>query len=315
MNPTTPATEATTRAIERYLADNPGNEPLNALGMTADGRIVHLAEQEDGQRPALRRVFERQLGALMPQEIDGTIRDRMIKNTLGTDVQNLGDYQERIWWDRQIRNRLSVLKVEYADQFAAMNKLTRTVFDPLGGIETSGRGLLENGIPWILDFSNVFTRTHWKFFCNWKLGDAVAKEFYMSNVIAHQLEQTSLHEDRLLELPTIIERCNIDNMQTINVLLQHKRNYCTSDFRKAFLETTVNGKSTQRVAQDLGLTIDSLDVFYKSEQVERIDGDITLHQASAEFNVQVHVSPDRTVYGHEVAKAGTGPQTTPGGYT
>ncbi|MBO9483676.1 hypothetical protein [Salinisphaera sp. G21_0] len=296
VKPTTAATEATTQAIERYLADNPGNEPLNALGMTADGRIVRLAEQEEGQRPEMRRVFEHQLGSLMPQ-IDETNRDRMNQNILSTDVQTLRDYQERIWWDWQIRNRLSVLKTQYADQFAAMNELTNTTFDPLGGIETSGSGVLENDIPWILDFSNVITRTHWKFIHNFKLGNAVANSFFMSNVIVHQFEETFHRNDWPLNLPTIIERCRIKNDQTIDVLRQHKWNYRTNAFRQAFLETTVNGKSTERVAQDLGLTIGCLDVFYNSEPVERIDEEFTIPQASGKFNVQVHVSPDPAVYG------------------
>ena len=295
MNPTTAATEATTQAIERYLADNPGNEPLNALGMTADGRIVRLAEQEEDQRPALRQVFERQLGALMPREAGGAIRDRLIKNTLVSD-QTLGDYQKKIWWDRQIRNRLSVLKVEYANKFAAMNKLTRTTIDGSGEIWTRGDGMLEDGTRWDCDFDNEFTRTHWKFNHNWKRGKAAKDFFYMSNVIVHQFEQISLDDGRLLELPTIIERCGISNRQTIKCLIEPKDRFNSDAFLQAFLETTVNGKSTVRVAQDLGLTIDGLKVFYKSTPAEMVDGGIPNPPGSGNLSVQVHVKPDPAVY-------------------
>ncbi|MGI2028438.1 hypothetical protein [Endozoicomonas acroporae] len=292
MNPTAAATQA----IERYLADNPDNEPLNALGMTADGRIVRLAEQEAGQRPALRQVFEHQLGALMPQEVSLTDRYRMIKNTLGT-AQTLGDYQKRIWRDRQIRDRLATLKTDYADKFAVINKQTRTVYDILGRITTRGSGVLEDGTDWDGDFENKLTGTHWEFYRNFKTGKAAKHVFYMSNVIVHQFEQTARHESWLLELPTIIERCGIINKQTVECLVEHKDRFNSNTFVQAFLETTVNGKSTVRVAQDLGLMICGLDVFFDTQPVERIDWDIDPDEASGDFSVQVHVSPDPKVYG------------------
>ncbi|MBO9496469.1 hypothetical protein J7438_20640 [Thalassotalea sp. G20_0] len=296
MNPTAAATEATTQAIERYLADNPGNEPLNALGMTADGRIVRLAEQDEGQRPEMRQVFEHQLGALMPQEVSLTDRYRMIKNTLGTE-QTLRDYQKKIWWDRQIRNRLAVLKSDYADKFAIINKQTRTVYSNLGKIMTRGSGVLEDGAGWECDFENKLTRTHWEFYRNYKTGKAAKHVFYMSNLIVHQFEQTARYESWLLELPTIIERCGINNRQTIECLVEHKDRFDSDAFVQAFLGATVNGKSTVRVAQDLGLMICGLDVFYDTRPVERIDWDIDPDEASGDFSVQVHVSPDPKVYG------------------
>ena len=142
MTPTTATTEATTQAIERYLADNPGNELISTLGMTADGRIVRLAEQDECQQSALRQVFEDQLGALMSREIDGAPRERMIENSLSA-VQTLGDYRDRIQRDWQIRNRLKTLKIDYADKFAVMHKRTETILDHLGQTETKGEGFVK----------------------------------------------------------------------------------------------------------------------------------------------------------------------------
>ncbi|WP_257296550.1 hypothetical protein [Endozoicomonas sp. YOMI1] len=190
MNPTAATNEETTRSIERYLTANAGNEPLNTLGITADGRIVRLAEEDESQQPELRRLLEHQLGTLLPREIDGTVRKRIIENSLSTDFQN---YQDRIRWDRQIRNRLSYLKEKYAAKFAVMNERTNTTFAPNGLTKTDGIGLLENGNLWRYEFNNFFTRTQWEFEKNFKSGKADVKDFYMSNVIAHQFEQTFQH--------------------------------------------------------------------------------------------------------------------------
>lgn len=293
MNPTAATTEETTRSIECYLTANPGNEPMGTLGMTADRRIVRLAEQDESQRPELRRVLEHQLEALLPPEIDGTVRKRMIENTLSTDFQN---YQERIRWDRQIRNRLSYLKDKYAAQFAIMNERTKTTFAPNGLTETGGMGQLENGDRWEYDFNNLFTRTQWELQNNFKRGTADAKDFFMSNVIAHQFEQTFLHNGLLLELPKIIKRHDISNRQTCRVLGQYKNKYRSDDFWKDFLENTVNGKSTVRVAEDLGLIINRLTVTWHDIPIDAGDCSDICIRGSSFLSVYVHVSPDKAVY-------------------
>ncbi|WP_257294414.1 hypothetical protein, partial [Endozoicomonas sp. YOMI1] len=272
------------------------NEPLNTLGMTADGRIVRLAEQEEGQRPELLRVFKHQLGALIPEmkHCDDpfgkpVFRERMVENTLRADVQTLSDYRNRIWWDQQIRNQLSTLKAQYATEFDKLVKLTRSHIRSFSyDAETSGPNYL---------FVNNFTQRKWTFKDNRKTGAAVkTKDFYMSNVIAHQFKLSFDTLEWLLELPEIIERDSITNKKTIETLIEHKDNYLSDDFRTAFLETTDNGKSTVRVARDLGLIIKSITVTYNGQPVNRIADTIDIKQADQKFCVHVHVSPDPVVY-------------------
>ena len=61
----------------------------------------------------------------------------------------------------------------------------------------------------------------------------------------------------------------------------------------------MNGKSTVRVARDLGLKIDRLTVTYHGEPVDHIDATTYKRgkRDEAPFSVIAHVSPDPAVYG------------------
>ena len=120
MNPTTPTPEATIRAIESYLADNPGNAPLSTLGMTADGRVVRLREQDEQQRPVLQQALVQQRGALSPPRENKALWDWAVDDSATTECQTLGDVLDKVRRDRQIRQRLKDLKVEYGAEFATM---------------------------------------------------------------------------------------------------------------------------------------------------------------------------------------------------
>lgn len=72
------------------------------------------------------------------------------------------------------------------------------------------------------------------------------------------------------ELPETIEQQNISNDESMNVLHKHQSNFSSDDFWHDFLETTPNGKSTARVAQDLGLKIDRLTVKHYDKEVDKI---------------------------------------------
>lgn len=292
MNPTTPTPEATMRAIERYLADNPGSAPLSTVGMTADGRVVRLQEHDEQQRPALQQALVQQLGVLFPPREDKALWDWIVEDTAVMECQTLGRVLDRVRRDRQIRQRLEKLKVSYSAEFATMNKRTRTV-DMNGKTKTAGWGQQED---WGYHFRNDFTPRHWTFVSNSKRGKVNARDFYMSNVIAHQFEWTFQRNGWLLELPATIERHQIVNDRTMEVLFRHHSDYHSEAFRKDFLETTVNGKSTVRVARDLGLTIDRLTVTYYEEPVDHIDV-ATYIPGDTPFSVIAHVSPDPAVYG------------------
>lgn len=295
MNPTTPTPEATMRSKEHYLADNPGSAPLSTLGMTADGRIVRLQEQDEQQRPGLQQALEQQLGALLPPKEDKALWDWIVEDTATTEFQTLGHVLNRVRRDRQIRQRLGDLKVQYGAEFAIMNECTQTI-DKKGKTKTRGRAGRDDPEDWGYRFENDFTPTHWTFINNAKYGKTIAKNFYMSNVIAHQFEWTFQRNGWLLELPATIERHQIVNKRTLEVLLQHQSDYHSDAFRKDFLETTVNGKSTVRVARDLGLKIDRLTVTYYDEPVDQMDA-ATYEPDDTPFSVIVHVSPDPAVYG------------------
>ena len=98
--------------------------------------------------------------------------------------------------------------------------------------------------------------------------------------------------------PKTIVQFHIVNKQTVDVLLAHQRDYQSDNFQSAFLQTTVIGKSTTRVAEDLGMIIGQLTVVYNDRPVERLP-----HRFSAclpchgSFSVQFHVRPDPDVYG------------------
>ncbi|MBO9495513.1 hypothetical protein J7438_15660 [Thalassotalea sp. G20_0] len=295
MNPTTAATEATTQAIERYLADNPGNEPLNALGMTADGRIVRLAEQDEQLRPALQQALERQLEALIPPREDKALWDWIVEDTATMEYQTLENVYADIRRDRKIREKLQDTLSNQADKLEKMHALTTTT-DYYGQTRTCGEGNT-NGHPWKYRFCNEFTQKHWKFKNNLKEGNINPHEFYMSTVIVWQYLWAFEKKGWLLELPSTIERCSITNPDTNKVLIDHRADYGSEAFCKAFLETTDNGKSTARVAQALGLRIDRLAVLYMGKETGSIDEPLEYDPDYEPFSVVVHVSPDPAVYG------------------
>ena len=201
--------------------------------------------------------------------------------------------------DQQIRQRLSRLKTRYAGQFTNLHSLTTTgkSFSYMRTREISSPG--ENAlVTRRYDFRNEFTKDRWRFIHNAKLGNADKKAFYMSNVITHQFEQAFNQNGWPLELPKTIVQFHIVNKQTVDVLLAHQGDYRSEYFKSAFLQTTVIGKSTTRVAEDLGMIIDQLTVVYNDRPVERLP-----HRVSAclpchgSFSVQFHVRPDPDVYG------------------
>lgn len=297
MNPITPTPEATMRSIERYLADNPGNEPLSEFGMTVDGRIARLAEQDEQLRPILRQTLEQQLGALPPStREDKTFRDRIIgEDTTSTEYQTLENVYAGIQRDRKIRKQLQDSLSKQADKLEQMHALTTTT-DYHGQTRTCGEGNT-NGHPWKYRFCNEFTQKHWKFKNNVKEGNVNPHDFYMSTVIAWQYQWAFEKNGWLLELPSTIERCGISNPDTNKVLIDHRADYGNKTFRKAFLETTDNGKSTARVAQALGLKIDRLAVLYMGKETGSIDQPLEYDPDYVPFSVVVHVSPDPAVYG------------------
>ncbi|WP_257252417.1 hypothetical protein [Endozoicomonas sp. SESOKO3] len=118
----------------------------------------------------------------------------------------------------------------------------------------------------------------------------------MSNVIARQFKLSFDSFGWLLELPKIIDREMMTNQKTIETLIEHQKDYDSDAFMSAFLETTVNGKSTVNVARDLGLIIERITVSYNGKLVKSIDEPITIRHVKHRFDVHVHVRPDKALY-------------------
>lgn len=200
--------------------------------------------------------------------------------------------------DQKIRLRLDQLKIKYAEQFRNIHALTTTYksFSYMRTREVSS----QDRYPFTArkyDFRNEFTKNRWRFLQNAKLGNADKKAFYMSNIITHQFEQAFNENGWLLELPQTVIQFRIVNKQTNDVLLAHRADYLSEDFKAAFLQTSIIGKSTARVAADLGMIIDKLTVVYHDFPVVRLPHSVSaLLPCSAPFSVQFHVRPDPEVY-------------------
>ncbi|WP_257280584.1 hypothetical protein [Endozoicomonas sp. ISHI1] len=287
--------EEATRTIERFLKNNSGNELLSTLGMTAEGRIVLLAEQDECQQPKLRRALEQQLEALLPENIARALKEREVENTVSTEFKTLVNFRNRTLRDRQIRNRLMELERQYTSEFKKLDELTTTEITVLDAALTTGSN--EPDEPFAeYRFRNEFTQDRWKFIDNRKSGAIKPKDFYMSNVIARQFKLSFDSFGWLLELPKIIDREMMTNQKTIETLIEHQKDYDSDAFMSAFLETTVNGKSTVNVARDLGLIIERITVSYNGKLVKSIDEPITIRHVKHRFDVHVHVRPDKALY-------------------
>lgn len=299
MNPDTPIPEAVTRSIERYLADNSGSQPLHALGMTADGRIVRLADHNEHLRPELKRVLEQHIGVLIPPGKGKASSDWIVASTVTCEHQTLESLYAAIRRDSKIREILRDLHSKQAKQLETMHALTTTCDGDEGATRTFGKGEIgkDNKPNWLYKFINKFTQKEWKFVNNAKNGNINPHDLYMSTVITWQYQWAFEKNGWLLALPRTIERCEIENKKTNEVLIEHKADYHSDAFRKAFLETTVNGKSTVRVARALGLKIDRLVVKYCETETSSIDEPIKFDPVNLPFSVLVHVSPDPAVYG------------------
>lgn len=111
-------------------------------------------------------------------------------------------------------------------------------------------------------FSAVYQKNIWTF-VNSKRGKHSL--YYMSDVVAEQYGIISKLHGFFGDMPSIIRRHNISNDETLKILDETK-DLSKSERLKIFLDKTVNGKSTQRIADVFGLEI------YELQEV--VDDDI-----------------------------------------
>ncbi len=213
----------------------------------------------------------------------------------GTTWLNMTDAQR----DQQIRQQLVRLKSRYVEQFKNIHALT-TTYKWFSCMRTEGKNPEHTSLDkgWRYEFRNEFTKNCWRLILNLKMGHIDKKAIYMSNVVALQFEQAFNSNNWLLTLPQTIVQFRITNKKTNDVMLAHQANYQSQAFKNAFLHTTVNGKSTVRVTEDLGMTIDQLTVIFQDRPIVKTPHPVTAYTLDyAPFSVIFHVRPDPEIYG------------------
>ena len=134
-------------------------------------------------------------------------------------------------------------------------------------------------------FGNYFTQDSWTCSYNDKSRMKKPNLIFMSNVLAHQLQKVSENTQQPLQLPKTIIRENIDNEKTLQVIQDHEGHHDSEAFKKDFLDNTVNGKSTKRIAEDFGLKLNNLSVQRKTSSSD---------SKIIHTSVIIHVSPADT---------------------
>ena len=109
-------------------------------------------------------------------------------------------------------------------------------------------------------FINTFTPTTWYLKSNFKSEKSPRNSFYLSNVIAMQYEKCFTENQWPFQLPETIHRCDICNKETDQLIRQYADQHNTKKFMDDYLQNTVNGKSTVRIADCFGLDINRLTV-------------------------------------------------------
>ena len=109
-------------------------------------------------------------------------------------------------------------------------------------------------------FINTFTPTTWYLKSNFKSEKSPRNSFYLSNVIAMQYKKCFTENQWPFQLPETIHQCDICNKESDELIRQYAGQHNSQEFMDDFLRTTVNGKSTVRIANSFGLDIYQLTV-------------------------------------------------------
>ncbi|CAI8865413.1 insecticidal toxin complex protein TccC [Pseudomonas sp. IT-P100] len=98
-------------------------------------------------------------------------------------------------------------------------------------------------------FTNVFERHTWTFEDNYRNPDS--SNYFANDVAKFQYDRVSKAGGFFGHLPSIIRRWAVSNRQTLQVTRNMESG--SSELLEAFMNKTVNGKSTQRILDDFGL--------------------------------------------------------------
>lgn len=109
-------------------------------------------------------------------------------------------------------------------------------------------------------FINYFTPKAWYLQENFKSKSIPKDSFFLSNVIIKQFEKCFKEKQWPFQLPQTIHRCNISNRKSDLLIRQYAGQHDSEKFMHDFLNNTVNGKSTVRIADCFALDIHQLTV-------------------------------------------------------
>ena len=253
------------QSLDKYIQESPNNLESNVqeLGLTKDGRIVRVSECPVEERELVNKKLCESLSIVYPevtlskQESIDTIykalKERKVEKVVS---QKVTEKKEK----EILRARINKLKDKYKTQFDNLEKYTKTnVIDNDGGIvecfTLNKRAVLSD----CNCFFNTYSPDLW-IFQNNKKSPSTQHVFYMSNVAVMQFEKATTIKGFSYQFPKIIQRSNIINLKTDEVIRKYMGKHNTKQFKEEFLNTTVNGKSTQRITEDLGMTIEKLEV-------------------------------------------------------
>lgn len=127
-------------------------------------------------------------------------------------------------------------------------------------------------------FENKFKEKKWTFKENYREGKT--NDFYASDIAQYQYTQVSEKHGFQGKMPNIIKRksvINDDTLSSVNGLQSGSQ-----ELKDIFLQSTPNGKSTQRIMNNFGLTATKVELknfIYKNGEVGgKLDGvDILVH--------------------------------------
>ncbi|BBO59635.1 hypothetical protein [Mycoavidus sp. B2-EB] len=104
-------------------------------------------------------------------------------------------------------------------------------------------------------FVNKFKKDKWTFKENYK---DKTRDFYASDIARHQYTQVSKRHNFQGKMPKIIKRKNVINESTLDLINRMGSEH--PDFQSQFFKSTENGKSTQRIMDDFGLTATNVEL-------------------------------------------------------
>lgn len=276
------------------------NNTIEQLGLTENGRIVRLVDTKPEEQKKLNTTFITHM-SLLDQSIswdNNTTIDTINKKLIDRQVSKIPP-QEGIntTLSQTTSKNIQPLEIIHQMKTVKYKKQFKDIELYLNSDITEGKDISsptyvttytkqeckkEIGTSF---FGNYFTQDSWVCSYNDKSRMKKPNLFFMSNVIAHQLEKLSEKTKQPLQLPKTIIRENIDNEETLKVIQKHEGHYDSEAFKKDFLENTVNGKSTIRITEEFGLKVNNLSVQSKPSSYDNE----TIH-----ISVVVQVSPANT---------------------